>query len=142
MKNVFFKLNNEKFYVIAGDTAKREKEKLKCSWKTLLGVLCKENFPNIKKVTEKTENNHIVTIPFFEELIFFVMTIMYKDKKIFVVTANEKVKKFKLKKFGKWIAELDCGHTFLMDSGVDDYRFIKRIFCPTCMENTDGSVFK
>lgn len=142
MKKVFFTYNDEKYYIIAGKTAKKQKDLLRCGWKTLLSVLCRESFPNIEKVTEKTNNNHIITVPNFEELVFFVINLKIDSKKVFVVTSNEKVLSIKMKKFGKWIAKLECGHVFLMDSSVDDYRFVKRVFCPTCMEQTDDSIFE
>lgn len=142
MKKVFFIHNDEKYYIIAAKTAIKQKSLLKCAWKTLLSVLCTESFPDARKVTEKTDNNHIITVPNFEELVFFVITLKIDNKKVFVVTSNEKVLSVRMKKFGKWIAKLECGHTFLMDSTVDDYKFVKRVFCPACMEQTDDSIFE
>lgn len=142
MKKTFFTYNDEKYYIIAANTAKKQKELLKCNWKSLLEILCKESFPSVETVTEKTNNNHIITIPDFKEFVFFVITLKINNEKVFLVTSNEKVTSIKMKKFGKWIAKLECGHTFLMDSSVDDYRSLKRVFCRKCMEKIDDSFFE
>lgn len=137
MKSSSFKENNEIFYVVAGKSAKKHKELLKHSWKTILKTLCNDEFPDSEDIKIETNNNHVLFSYEIENLAFFVITLKHDNKKMFLVTCNEKITSFSLRLFGKWFAKLECGHSFLMDTTVDDYKFVKRIFCPICVEGED-----
>ena len=134
MSNLYFYKDGCKYYVMADEDVDVIKNKYKLKWVDVLGRLCNSFFQEITLITEETRNNYIINMDQLEtELKFYVIFFSIEQKKHFAISCNKEIIKKNKLPFNKWRVELSCGHNYVMDNKLDDFKS-KRLFCPNCLE--------
>jgi hypothetical protein len=135
MINIKLIINQKTYYAICSDESNKQKSRMGITWADLLHHLENVEFPEEHEINEDTKNSHVIDLSeSLDGLKFLIFTFKNNDRKMFSVFCNEKITSIKKKPFNKWQANLSCGHSFLMDSSIDDPKDYRRVFCSKCLE--------
>lgn len=137
MVNIKLIINNKVYYAMCSDESNKQKINMGITWADLLHHLESGPFLEESEIDQNSENNHLIDLSdSLEGLKFLIFTFKSNGKKMFSVHCNEKVLSSKKMPFNKWRANLSCGHSFLMDSSIDNQNKYKRVFCSSCLEKS------